>query len=142
MLCATWHVNVIARFRCDPLVALCVVPQALHRAGDDEKVLRITMTVKRNRDASGVLPFGRLWYGEPNAVSNAVEYAKFYSRSHDAVIQRCCSIISGPLSATFGARRRASTLPEPFLIDPEIDESGFQQSRCDSVRTTAFNEVA
>jgi len=26
-------------------------------------------------------------YGEPNAVSNAVDYAKFYSRSHDAVIR-------------------------------------------------------
>jgi hypothetical protein len=29
-------------------------------------------------------PFGRLWYTE---VSDAVEYAKFYSRSHDAVIR-------------------------------------------------------
>jgi hypothetical protein len=28
------------------------------------------------------LPFDRLWYGEPNAISNAVGYAKFYSRSH------------------------------------------------------------
>jgi hypothetical protein len=27
-----------------------------------------------------------LWYGEPNAVSNAIGYAKFYSRSHHAVI--------------------------------------------------------
>ncbi len=36
---------------------------------------------------SDVLPFGRLWYGEPNAVSNAIDYAKFYSRSHDAVIR-------------------------------------------------------
>jgi hypothetical protein len=36
---------------------------------------------------SDALPFGRLWYGEPNAVSNAVGYAKFYSRSHDAVIR-------------------------------------------------------
>jgi hypothetical protein len=35
---------------------------------------------------SYVLPFGRLWYGEPNAVSNAIGYAKFFSRSHDAVI--------------------------------------------------------
>jgi hypothetical protein len=35
---------------------------------------------------SDVLPFGRLWYGEPSAASNAVDYAKFYSRSHDAVI--------------------------------------------------------
>jgi len=27
-----------------------------------------------------------LWFGEPDAVSNAIGYAKFYSRSHDAVI--------------------------------------------------------
>jgi hypothetical protein len=36
---------------------------------------------------SDALPFGRLWYGEPNAISKAVDYAKFYSRSHDAVIR-------------------------------------------------------
>ena len=33
------------------------------------------------------LLFGRLWYVEPNAVSNAIEYTKFYSRSHRAVIR-------------------------------------------------------
>ena len=37
---------------------------------------------------SDALPFGRMWYGEPNAVSNAIGYAKFRSRSHDAVIRR------------------------------------------------------
>jgi hypothetical protein len=45
---------------------------------------------KNKRDVdlmSDVLPFGRLWYGEPNAVSNAIGYAQFYSRSHDAVIR-------------------------------------------------------
>jgi hypothetical protein len=36
---------------------------------------------------SDALPFGRLWYGEPNAVANAINYAKFFSRSHDAVIR-------------------------------------------------------
>jgi hypothetical protein len=36
---------------------------------------------------SDALPFGRLWYGEPNAISNAIGYAKFYSRSHHAVIR-------------------------------------------------------
>ena len=36
---------------------------------------------------SDALPFGALWYGEANAISNAVNYAKFYSRSHDAVIR-------------------------------------------------------
>ena len=34
---------------------------------------------------SDALPFGRLWYGEPNAVSNAVDYAKFRSRSHPVI---------------------------------------------------------
>ena len=36
---------------------------------------------------SDPLPFGRLWYGEPNAVANAIDYGKFRSRSHDAVIR-------------------------------------------------------
>ncbi len=26
---------------------------------------------------SNALPFGRLWYGEPNAISNAIDYASF-----------------------------------------------------------------
>ena len=33
---------------------------------------------------SDVLPFGRLWYTKPD---DAVEYAAFFSRSHDAVIR-------------------------------------------------------
>jgi hypothetical protein len=36
---------------------------------------------------SDALPFGRLWYGEPNAVRNEIGYAMHYSRSHDAVIR-------------------------------------------------------
>ncbi len=36
---------------------------------------------------SDVLPFGRLWYGERNAIENAIDYAKFHSRSHHAVIR-------------------------------------------------------
>ncbi len=45
---------------------------------------------KRGVDlVSDVLPFGRLWYGEPNAVSNAIDYAKFRSRSYRAVIRVC-----------------------------------------------------
>src|SRR5207247_5026521 len=48
--------------------------------------------VRPRKDHRGVnlisdsLPFGRRWYGDPNAVSNAVDYAKFRSRSHRAVI--------------------------------------------------------
>jgi hypothetical protein len=30
---------------------------------------------------SKVLPFSRLWYGEPDAVSHAIDYAKFFNRS-------------------------------------------------------------
>ena len=36
---------------------------------------------------SDALPFGGLWYGEPDAISNAIGYAKFRSPSHDAVIR-------------------------------------------------------
>jgi hypothetical protein len=45
--------------------------------------------VRPRKDKRGVdlisdaLPFGRLWYAEPDAI----EYAKFYSRSHDVVIR-------------------------------------------------------
>ena len=35
---------------------------------------------------SDVLPFGRLWYGEPNAISNAIG-SQHRSRSHNAVIR-------------------------------------------------------
>jgi hypothetical protein len=35
---------------------------------------------------SDVLPFGRLWYGEPNAVGNAIGYAMHFRRSADGVI--------------------------------------------------------
>ena len=36
----------------------------------------------------------------------------------------------------------ASTLREPVLIDPKIDESGFRQWRGNSMGAAAFNEVA
>jgi hypothetical protein len=36
---------------------------------------------------SDALASGRLWYGGPNGVSNAIGYAIHYSRSHDAVIR-------------------------------------------------------
>jgi len=45
---------------------------------------------KRGTDLiSYVLPFGRLWYGGPDATANAIEYAKFRNRSHDVVIRVC-----------------------------------------------------
>ncbi len=45
---------------------------------------------KDHRDVNLVsdgLPLGALWYGNPDAAANAISYAKFYSRSHDAVIR-------------------------------------------------------
>jgi len=33
------------------------------------------------------VPFDQLWYGGPNAAAKAIDYAKFYSRSHAAVIR-------------------------------------------------------
>ena len=54
---------------------------------------QLVYEVRPRKDHRGVnlisdaLPFGALWYGEPNAITNAVNYARFYSRSHDAVIR-------------------------------------------------------
>jgi hypothetical protein len=56
-----------------PLAALSLVRSGKERRGVDL--------------ISDALPFGRLWYGEANAVSNAIDCAKFRSRSHDAVIR-------------------------------------------------------
>jgi hypothetical protein len=36
---------------------------------------------------SDVLPYSGLWYSEPNAITNAIGYAKFRSRSHNEVIR-------------------------------------------------------
>ena len=61
-----------------------------HRAG---ACLSIVLRVIKRKDKRGVdlisdaRPFGRLWYGGLNAVSNAVDYAKFRSRSHRALIR-------------------------------------------------------
>jgi hypothetical protein len=49
--------------------------------------------VRPRKDHRGVdltsdqLPLGRLWYGKPNGISNAVGYAIHYSRSADALIR-------------------------------------------------------
>jgi hypothetical protein len=49
--------------------------------------------VRPRKDKRGVdlisdaLPFGRLWYDGPNAVTNATGCAMHDSRSHDAVIR-------------------------------------------------------
>ena len=54
---------------------------------------RHTYEIRPRKDKRGVdliceaLPFGRLWYVGPNAVSNAIGYAEHYSRSHDAMIR-------------------------------------------------------
>ena len=52
-----------------------------------------TLGIRPRKDHRGVdlisdaLPFGRLWYGEPGAVGNAIDYARFRSRSLRAVIR-------------------------------------------------------
>jgi hypothetical protein len=52
-----------------------------------------TYKIRPRKDHRGVdlisdtLSFSRLWYAEPNAVSNAVDYTRFRSRSCRAVIR-------------------------------------------------------
>ena len=56
----------------------------------DRPLLRIEASLRWRTNKERLfeaLPFGRLWYGEPNSVCNAIGYAKFYSRSHEYVIR-------------------------------------------------------
>jgi hypothetical protein len=76
---------------------------------------------------SDALPFGRLWYGEPNAISDA----KFRSRSHQAVIRvydEAGNIIgtheqTGPFRGRPGAppSRLVETLSLAYLRVEKID---------------------
>ncbi len=51
MPCASRYMDVITHFRYEPFIALYVLLQSLHLTRDDDKVLCIRMTVKRNNNA-------------------------------------------------------------------------------------------
>src|SRR2546430_5331595 len=60
---------------------------------------------------SDALPFGRLWYAETNAISNAIGYAKFFSRSHPAIIR---------VYDESGALSRRTNQPAIFMLDRSL----------------------
>ena len=62
-----------------------IIADNLHDAG--WSLVWVAAVDREGELMSDVLLFGRLWYGEPNAIGNAVGYAEHYSRSHDAVIR-------------------------------------------------------
>ena len=60
-----------------------------------------TYEVRPRKDHRGVdlipdaVPVGRLWYGGTAAITNAIDYAKFRSRSHRAVIRgESCDVLN------------------------------------------------
>jgi hypothetical protein len=73
---AAWEIHPVMKLESTYVVTL---RQNCRRVGESRQPSGVDLI-------SDALPFGRLWYGEPNAVSNAIGYAKFRSRSHDAVI--------------------------------------------------------
>ena len=56
-------------------------PQAVRSAGRNSRTGERAIRASASRRL-----FDRLWYAEPDAITNAIGYAKF-SRSHDAVIR-------------------------------------------------------
>jgi hypothetical protein len=74
---------------CSQFVAKAFQPKILHFVTQERHIYEIYS----RKDKCGVdlisdaLSFGRLGYAESNAIANAVGYAKFRSRSHDAVIR-------------------------------------------------------
>jgi hypothetical protein len=62
-----------------------------------------------------VLPFDGLWYGEPDATSNAIDYAEHRSRSHDAVIRVYDE--SGSVIETYEHTRRVKIVDDEAFPD-------------------------
>jgi hypothetical protein len=73
--------------------------------------------IRRRKDHCGAdlisdaLPFCRLWYAEPNGIENAIDYAKFRSRSHDNLgnneivfADRNLKLIFFPLARRYSSR--------------------------------------
>jgi hypothetical protein len=60
---------------------------------------------------SDVLPSGCLWHAAPDAISNAIDYAKFRSRSHDAVIR-----VYDAAGKLIEVHRHKGDFVEPWLI--------------------------
>ena len=77
-------------------------------------------------------------YGEPDAVSKAIDYAKFYSRSHDAVIR----VHPGSPGPGIGAGPHDQTvsidLGKQWLYIP-VCEVRRAQFRCRSLARRWFN---
>ena len=69
---------------------------------------------KRGLDLiSDALPFGRLLYGGPHGVSNAIGYAQHFSRSHDAVIR----VYDDAANVIERTSRRASSKNDDLLLN-------------------------
>ena len=83
---------------------------------------------------SDVLPFGRLWYGEPNAIMNAIGYAKHRSRLHHAVIRVYDAAVQCDRNARTGGtvQRVVSSLS----IAPGVCSSKSPVSTCNAVWRT------
>src|SRR5437762_1800590 len=61
---------------------------------------------------SDALPFGGLWYGEPDAISNAVGSVKFYSRP------ALLAFLSDQLGHVFSSRQFTFAWQRTFVISP------------------------
>ncbi len=79
---------------------------------------------------SDVLPFGRLWYGEPNAISNAIGYGKLAALPTKVIAtatEYACDQIVSFIPATdaplANSRRVESSHGHPFQLPPLRSES-------------------
>jgi hypothetical protein len=71
-----------------PVSARSLLPKSFNPESSTCPREKCTHEICSRKDRRGVdlisdaLPYGRLWYGEPDATSNAIECAKFRNRSH------------------------------------------------------------
>jgi hypothetical protein len=78
---------------------------------------------------SDVLPFGRLWYAGPNAVSNAIGYPQFYSRSHPCCDSRLRSRWQRDRKARAQGRFQRVVMPSVQSAAPVVSQKRKEKSR-------------
>ena len=89
---------------------------------------------------SEALPFGRLWYKGTKAIGQAIGYAKFWSRSHDAIFNKSQRVIRNPFFPSQAPSHPIYPSPSPRphtrqQFRPSLAQGAFEREGVDKPDT-------
>ena len=89
---------------------------------------------------SEALPFGRLWYKGTKAIGQAIGYAKFWSRSHDAIFNKSQRVVRNPFFPSQAPSHPIYPSPSPRphtrqQFRPSLAQGAFEREGVDKPDT-------